>query len=735
LEIAFVGVVSRGWSFRIASARYLRVDGGAYHYEIELRPRFWFLTLTLSTRKFRNLSSSAIIAQVLQENGVPFSQWTVREPPVRKYCTQYRESNFDFVSRLLEFEGMYYSFDPQDVLVIEDNSPSAAPVDERTSPFELLDAAGALDRDTLGIHAWSRVARVASGAASVNDFNWKKPKVPLLQTATHARDAELETYDYPAGFRNPADGAFLAQIRLEAHRVAAQGAEGRGNVATFAPGRRFSFGHAAGDLFAGDYLLTGVEHVFEDARFGGAQRQGTYTNHFRAIPLATPFRTPLRTSRPTVEGCHTAMVRGPAGAEIHTDKYGRFRAQFHWDREAKGTDEDSRWLRALQEPETSMVISRVGWENSVAYIDGDPDRPIGVARNVNGVMTPTYPQPTNKNVMTIKTPSSPTTGGFNELKLDDSAGSMLFYLRAERDHIGVVKHDRTERVGNDETRAVGVNFMHAVTHDQSVAVGANSTTHIGGYSQLQVQGDRVKRVGGNETIEAGDQIMASTRGHETENVGSVRVTITGSISAPTISAPAPPSPEAAVSALAGGGGLTSLLPSPKSLLPGGGSVSGAISSMIKGSIARQAIKRMSRTIGGAFISVSAGNFQTLAGSYVETIGGVKLSLAAQGEVRKTVSGSHKALVGGAVLRTSGTDMGSGALTSKVNIGAIATFSAGRLFEVRGNVIEVEGRAGVKLASGGLTIEMSPSSVTMKGKLKLEAPECVKVTGSDDDITG
>src|SRR5262249_7904827 len=130
--------------------------------------------------------------------------------------------------------------------------------------------------------------------------------------------------------------------------------------------------------------------------------------------------------------------------------FGRFRAQFHWDREAVGTDADSRWLRIVQESASSMFLARVGWEMNVGYIDGDPDRPIGLARNINGVMRPTYAQPAKKNVMTIKTRTSPATGGYNEIRLDDTAGAMAFDVRAERDLIGAIRHDRSETIGVNE---------------------------------------------------------------------------------------------------------------------------------------------------------------------------------------------------------------------------------------------------------------------------------------------
>ena len=238
----------------------------------------------------------------------------------------------------------------------------------------------------------------------------------------------------------------------------------------------------------------------------------------------------LVTPQPTIGGCHTAIVRGPVGEEIHTDVYGRFKAQFHWDREAKGTDEDSRWVRPLRSA-TGMVLARVGWEMSVAYIDGDPDRPVGIARHINGVMPPTYGQPANKNTMTIRTPTSPFTGGYNEVKLDDTAGSMLFHVRAERDFIGIVKNDRTERIGVDETHVVNLS-VSPVDRDQTVRIDGSSITQAAKTYSLHVQHDRKKTVLGNETVHTGADISVSTEGDEDENVGLVRLTVCGSVSPP-----------------------------------------------------------------------------------------------------------------------------------------------------------------------------------------------------------
>jgi type VI secretion system secreted protein VgrG len=199
--------------------------------------------------------------------------------------------------------------------------------------------------------------------------------------------------------------------------------EGTSTVPWFAPGRQFDFMHSEAIDFSGRYLLVRVRHSFRSAN-QASSTQGSFENRFVAIPGGVPFRPKLVTPNPIVQGNHTAMVRGPSGEEIHTDQYGRAKVEFHWDREAKGTDEDVRWVRYLQETSSSMILARVGWEVVVSYINGDPDRPIATARDMNGQMMPTYSQPNHKNMMTVKTESYPTKKGFNELRMDGTAGAM-----------------------------------------------------------------------------------------------------------------------------------------------------------------------------------------------------------------------------------------------------------------------------------------------------------------------
>ena len=681
------GLPVRTWSGRVGATRYAGVEDGTARHIVELHPKLWFLQFTRNTRKYRNQTAKEIVTTVLSEGGVPHEWRITRDPPRRKYCVQYRESNLAFALRLLEFEGIYYTFTSDDVLVLGDMSETADNV-PGASHFELLDAEGALTRDALGIHAWKRRANVASGKATVNDFHWKKPRLSLLTSQSAGKDAELETYDYPTGFRNPKDGAYLAKIRLESQRVPSLVSEGKGNVPGFAPLHKFTFGDVAGPAFAGQYLLTDVSHRAHNVVFTKAflfPLDRVYENTFTAIPADVPFRPAWVTPRPVIEGTHTAMVRGPEGAEIHTDQYGRFRAQFHWDREAKGTDEDSRWVRPLQETASSMVLARVGWEMSIAYIDGDPDRPVGVARNINGVMVPTYAQPVNKSRMTIKTPSSPKNGGYNEIRLEDKAGDQSFYIRAERDLVGVVKHDKGEFISNNETHYVAEAWNHNVDKDQTVLIGVTSDTHCGNDYRLEVKGNRKIDVGGNENIEVGAAASSSVFGDDKEKVGAARITLAG--------------------------------------LKGGGSIN------------RRTEEDLSRKVGGAFIAVAKENIQTVVKKdYTESIGGLKLTKTQNGNISQVVSGTKDLKVGVSVMRESGEDMGTGAERTQIEVGGIARINSKERVEYRGQTITFEAKTSLSLKAPGLEITLTPTGATLKGKALFKAGDSIKTTGGPDNIT-
>lgn len=521
LSISFDGDEVRRFTMALARGRFLGEKSGSLRYELELRPLFWFLGLQRNIRKFRDMTTEKIVSKVLDESGVPHVWRITRPTAARPYTVQYRETSLDFVKRLLEYEGIYFCFEPDGTLVLADRSQASPPVEGR-SEYEVCTAAAALAHGDFEITSFERGARVGSGKATVNDFDWKKPAVPLIASATGAKDTQLEVYDYPTGYRDPGMGQVLAKLRLEALEATKRFAEGTSTVPGFAAGTTFTLAHDEPVAFGGKYLLFSVEHTYVSSPEGVK-----YENRWSAIPASVPFRPELVTPEPRVAGNHTAMVRGPVGEEIHTDKFGRAKVQFHWDREAKGTD-DSRWIRVLQETSTSIALSRVGWEISVGYVDGDPDRPVGLARQINGQMIPSYSQPSNKNRMTIRTETYPGKAGYNEMRMEDSAGSMAIDWHAQKDYKNVVRHDRTETIAQNLTVLIAKGSNRTVEKNQAVAIGANEVRNVGRDSMVKVEQNRTATISGSENIQVGSEMDVTVDGNQTETVGGLRFTRTGS---------------------------------------------------------------------------------------------------------------------------------------------------------------------------------------------------------------
>lgn len=673
------GFEIRRFTMRLASCRFIDEESGHLRYELELRPSFWFARLDKNVRKFRDQPTEKIVSTILGESSVPHSWKTTRTSNSRPYEVQYRETNLAFVSRLLEFEGFYYTFDPDGTMVIADASGGSPDV-EGGAEYTLIEAADALSHGELGITYFERGANVAPGKATVNDYNWKTPALSLLASATGAKDTFLEVYDYPVGYRDKGTGEMLAKLRVEALTAQKRYVEGKGTVAAFAPAHIFSFSHEEAASFSGRYCLVHVEHTYREE--AGVMK---YENAFRAIPADVPFRPAVVTPRPTVDGNHTVMVRGPAGEEIHTDQYGRAKVQFHWDREGKGTDEDSRWMRVAQEISTSIALARVGWEMSVAYIDGDPTRPIGLARQINGQMVPTYQQPGFKNRMTIKTETYPGKDGFNELRMEDSSGAMTMDWHAQKDWRAIIEHDRTETIGVNLTQYVAAESARTVEKNQQVSIGGNQTRKIGGNVIGKVELDRTHSVGGNEDIKSASEGGLTVTGNDIENVGGSRMSRVGN------------------------------------------SETGAIDRAVQESF--------TRIVGGASIHLAEGNIAHEGGeSLIEVAGGSKLTVATEQSIKQSVADKLGTFVTGFVLRKSLGDMSVSAKKTEVNVNASATFASAERMELRSKEIELVSSASITLKAGALEIKMTPSEVSFKGPLKKKSNTKITVRGNGEKLT-
>lgn len=750
------GGAAREVSLRVRAVRFLGHREGLLAFELELKAKLWFLNLSKNTRKFRDLSARSVVAKVIGSR-VALQLQLAREPWVLPYVVQYDETDLQFVSRLLEREGIYYTIEDDGSVVLCDTS-SAAESFAPHAPLLLNTARGALSHASEALLTLSRGTRVGPGRATVNDYHWKTPSLPLIQSAEGARDKLLENYDYPSGYRLPDQGKTLARLRLESFEARKRFIRGETSFIALRPGRSMSIAHTDGISFDGDYLLVSVTHEFRHAADGRA----TSSNRFEAIPLNVPFRPAIRAPRPEVGGFDTAVVRGPSGEEIHTDTHGRCKVQFHWDREAKETDEDSRWLRVLQETSSSMTLARVGWEVAVQYLHSDPERPLVVARLINGQMVPMYSQPANQNVTSIRTESYPGKKGYNEIRIDDTSGAQQVHIRAEQQQLVVVEHDKRERVGHDERYTIMDHASRRVDKHQKLAVGDDLDVSVGKDEEQTVQKDRTEVIGGDEAIKAGGAITLDVAHNESETIGSLRTTLAGGIEIPKIPGSIEPLKGAlkpSISKPDGGAllkqaaqdpskageaisqSLKQSIPTPQSIKGSAqGALGGALSppplqSLLSGNISRIIGETLKRTVGGAMIALAGGGISVSAHQMLaELVGGLRVLVGKDGDVAAASAGDFVRIVGGMVLKKAGKDVSHSAETSKVTVAGKAELTAREKLEVRGQTVKIEAKRRVRLAKGDLAIEMTPETIKLAGSVKLTSKDRIQVKGAPDNVT-
>ncbi len=480
-------------------------------------PRLWTLRHTRRSRIFQELSVPDIVHKVLGEASVAHRlalQGTYRK---REYCVQYRESDLDFVSRLLEEEGIFYFFEHSadaHTLILSDASDSCEPMfgDPRLVFRERSQMVAAAE----SIHEFAARTELQPGAVALRDFNFLRPAMDLTATS-NAEDGEgsLEIYDYPARYEETGTGNKLARIRLEELRVGAEMGKGASNCRRLLTGALFDLDEYPVATLNRSYFVLSVRHVGrqqEVLTFGqdAAGGQEAYRNEFLCIPSHVPYRPRRMTPRPTISGAQTAIVVGPPNEEIHTDEHGRIKVQFHWDREGRNNDRSSCWIRVGQAWAGpgwgALYLPRIGHEVVVEFIEGDPDRPIITGSVYNGQNPTPIDLPSSKTQSTLRSSSSPGESGFNELRFEDSAGDEQVYLHAQKDFNIVVENDKTQQVGGNETLLVKKDRSRTIRGNQRLEVKKNDDSVIGGNQSLEVAKDRSTTVQGNHTESVvGDQ--------------------------------------------------------------------------------------------------------------------------------------------------------------------------------------------------------------------------------------
>jgi type VI secretion system secreted protein VgrG len=498
-------------------------------YHAELRPWLWQLTLTADCRIFQNKSVPDIITSLFDELGfTDYKNSLTKSYTARDYCVQYNETAFDFVSRLMEDEGIFYFFEHEDgkhTLVLADDASA-----HQTCPG-LSDGARyrASAIEHTDDHAVTRLRieqQVVTGKFAHDDFNFETPSTDLKVEA--AGEGPLRVYEYPGGFLKKDAGESRANLRLESHEHPKKTLRGEGHVRAFAAGYKFDLKEHYRDDANSSYVLRAVSH---------AATQERYTNSFEAYPADTPFRPPRVTPRPVIAGVQTAIVTGKSGEEIWTDKYGRVKVQFHWDQKGKSDENSSCWIRVDQgwagKRWGGIFLPRIGQEVVVSFEEGDPDRPLVTGAVYNAEQVVPYTLPDEQTKSTVKTNSSKGGAGFNEIRFEDKKDSEEVYLHAQKDHNIVVENDRTKKVLNKETNTVKSDRSTTIQegNDTYVVAKGNRTFQVQtGNETYEVKGTRDLTVTGNEThTDKADYTQKVTGNYKLEVTGNYELKVTGNV--------------------------------------------------------------------------------------------------------------------------------------------------------------------------------------------------------------
>lgn len=476
-----------------------------YEYTATLVPQFWLMTRSSNSRIFQNKSVRDILEQVFNENEFYHFNINLSEThDPREYCVQYRETDFAFLSRLMEEEGIFYYFTHEEtrhLMVIADAASEHPDCPDQDRVW--LNSPPEDNQNQDIIFSLEKTKTIRSGKYTVKDYNFELPSTDLereVPTLYVLGPGEREIYDYPGEYKTLSQGNRVANWRMQAEEAKITTLAGNGNCRSFASGHRFRLETERPDINEPDgWVLTQVSHAASqplNVSGGGIGGEEAYTNTFTCMPYGMPYRHPLSIPKPVIAGVQTAFVVGPSGEEIHTDKHGRVKVQFHWDREGLNDENSSCWIRVAQmwagAGWGSLFIPRIGQEVVVDFIEGDPDRPIIVGSVYHNNNRPPYPLPDQKTRSTIKSDSSLGGGGSNEIRFEDDAGNEEIYIHAQKDR-------------NDETE-----------NDQTLTVRKNRTTTVDQDDELTVSGNRKVDITGNQTLDV-------TGNQETTVVGSVRI--------------------------------------------------------------------------------------------------------------------------------------------------------------------------------------------------------------------
>lgn len=491
-------------------------------YNIEVVPWLWFLTRTTDCRIFQEKSIPDILSQVFKDLGhTEFQNKATGTHNPHLYCVQYRETDFDFASRLMEEEGMYYYFKH------DEGSHKLILGDDKSGYMDIGDAKVQL-KSGLGqpefldqLQSWEHMHEFRSGKWAHTDYDMENASTSLMTNVSTkvslTGNSAYEFYDYPGYRRTKADLKDLATLRMEEEESRHNVIQGTSYCRTFSPGGKFEVEKHHVSSEQGKYVLLSVDH---EASLGGSYVSGAektgfiYRNKFTCIPDSVTFRPPRTTYKPVIPGFQSAVVTGPSGEEIHTDKYGRIKVQFPWDREGKKDEKTTCWVRVATPwagKNWGMIhIPRIGQEVIVAFEEGDPDRPLCIGSVYNSDNMPPWTLPANMTQSGIMSRSTKegSTENCNIIRFEDKKGSEEILVHAEKDLNCVIENNETRKVGFDDKDK----------GNQTIEVFNNQVLKVG--TAQCSDGSQTEEIWKNrtQTIKTGDDTFSLDKGNRTQTI-------------------------------------------------------------------------------------------------------------------------------------------------------------------------------------------------------------------------
>lgn len=650
----------------VSHIEHVAEDGDGDRYVVELVPSEWLLTLRGGYRIFLRKSTQEIVSKVLEEAGIPADQQVFRlagSYPVRDQCVQYGETEWAFVERLLADDGVSYFFDFKDgkpIIVFADDAGSHDTIE---APVQVpFDDGGLLVARSFAAMEVSE--QVVPTKVHLRDYDVRHPDVFIEGTSG---DGTREVFEYPAFVPDEDAAKERARVRVEQLSRFRQRIEARGSCTRVQPGRLLDVVGLIDEGMNRKYLVVSVRHTWTAS---AVRRDGAapYHNEVVMVPGGEKaFRPEPPATRPRVEGIEVGMTTGASGSEIHVNDLGELKIRLPWDRSGIGDDTSSIWVRNMQnQMGGSMVLPRVGWEVPVAYLDGNPDRPLVLGRIYNAESIVPYGLPGKAATSTFQSATSPGGGSTNEIRMGDTGGSQEMFVHASKDQSVSVGGSQTTKVGVNETHDIGLSLKTIIGGSQSHTVSASQSVNVATDYSTTLDGSRSETVGGLEMNKVTGNRVVDVKGAYTELVG----------------------------------GLFGMQCNQENI-----DVKGAFLQMVGGSYAQGAGLGWSESVAGARgEKVSGSKNITAASGYSEKIIGVK----------NITAGATSAKAGGKVNTASKTSSGT------INVGGSADLKAGGPFVITSDQITIEVAGSLKaeaLQIAGGTLKPKKGKAKVEGTIK------------------